>query len=118
MTRAMTTTSGAGRPAVPAEVRRLAEARTVRIRWTDGHVSAYPFAYLRGWCPCAACQGHGNAPHFVEAENTDLAHVAVVGKYALGLTWGDGHDTGIYSYRWLRQLCRCAACAVDATPPA
>jgi len=38
----------------------------------------------------------------------------VVGNYALSIIWGDGHDTGIYSYRWLRQLCACPTCR----PPA
>jgi len=82
----------------------------VRITWDDGHLSEYPFAYLRGWCPCAGCQGHGNEPRHVPASNSDLIRVGVVGNYALGLAWGDGHDTGIYSYRYLRQRCPCAAC--------
>jgi len=100
----------AGRPHVPVEVRRIPEAQLVRITWDDGHLSEYPFAYLRGWCPCAACQGHGNEPRYVPASNDDLVRIGVVGNYALGLTWGDGHDTGIYSYRYLRQRCPCAAC--------
>ena len=94
----------------PAEVRRSVEERQVHIAWTDGHVSDYPFAYLRGWCPCAACQGHGNEPRYIHADNTDLLKIGVVGNYALSFVWGDGHDTGIYSYRWLRQLCACSEC--------
>lgn len=94
-------------PPRPLEVRRLADERRLRIRWSDGHESTYDWAYLRGWCPCAGCQGHGGELHYVHADNTDLAKIAVVGNYALGLTWGDGHETGIYSYRHLRQLCPC-----------
>src|SRR5262249_37405189 len=98
-----------GRPPHPVEVHRMADGRNLRITWSDGHVSDYPFAYLRGWCPCAGCQGHGNERRFVHAPDTQLAHIGVVGKYALSLAWGDGHDTGIYSYRYLRELCPCAA---------
>lgn len=94
----------------PVEVRRLADDRQLRVRWSDGHDSLYPFAYLRGWCPCAGCQGHGGELHFIEADNTDLTKIGLVGNYALGLTWGDGHDTGIYSYRHLRELCPCDPC--------
>jgi DUF971 family protein len=101
----------ARRPPTPVEVRRIAEEKLVRITWTDGHVSDLPFAYLRGWCPCAGCQGHGGEKRYVHAENTDLDAVAVVGKYALQLRWGDGHETGIYSYRYLRELCACPECA-------
>ncbi|MGZ3475873.1 MAG: gamma-butyrobetaine hydroxylase-like domain-containing protein, partial [Polyangiales bacterium] len=33
-----------------------------------------------------------------------------VGDYALALEWGDGHNTGIYTFRYLRDLCRCSQC--------
>ncbi len=94
----------------PVEVRRLSAERAVQIAWSDGHVSRYDFAYLRGWCPCAGCQGHSGERRYIAAENTDLAKIDIVGNYALSLTWGDGHDTGIYSYRYLRELCPCPAC--------
>jgi DUF971 family protein len=92
----------------PVEIRRLAEQRLVRIEWSDGHVSEYPFAYLRGWCPCAGCQGHAGERRFVHADS-DLQTISVVGRYALNPVWGDGHETGIYSYQYLRELCPCCA---------
>lgn len=95
---------------VPLEVRRGPDLRTVRVRWDDGHESEYPWAYLRGWCPCAGCQGHGGDKRFIHAEPSDLQSIVVVGTYALGLTWSDGHETGIYSYRYLRELCACGTC--------
>ena len=98
------------RSPVPTEVRRMADQNQLRITWGDGHTSDYPFAYLRGWCPCAQCQGHGNERRYVHASNTELKNIAVVGSYALSITWGDGHDTGIYSYRYLRELCACPSC--------
>ncbi|HVN86684.1 MAG TPA: DUF971 domain-containing protein [Candidatus Binatia bacterium] len=94
----------------PTEVRRVAEEQLVRVTWADGHVGEYTFTYLRGWCPCALCQGHGGERHFVEVDNPQLASINAVGNYALGLVWADGHDTGIYSYAYLRGLCPCAAC--------
>lgn len=98
------------RPAFPVEVRRVADGRQLRIAWDDGHVSEYPMEHLRGWCPCAVCQGHGGERHFVEGANAELAKVTVVGNYALNIGWADGHDTGIYTYRYLRELCPCPAC--------
>jgi DUF971 family protein len=95
------------RPPHPLEVRRLADERVVRITWSDAHVSDYPFAYLRGWCPCAGCQGHSGDKRYVQAPNTDLRTISQVGRYALNFVWGDGHETGIYSYDYLRQLCPC-----------
>ncbi len=37
--------------------------------------------------------------------------IGEVGNYALRLTWGDGHSTGIYSFAYLRELCACPECA-------
>ena len=101
----------------PVEVHRRADDRVVRITWDDGHVGEYPFAYLRGWCPCAGCQGHGGDKRYVHAANTDLDKISVVGYYALQLRWGDGHETGIYTYQYLRQLCPCETCATAPGAP-
>lgn len=95
----------------PIEVRRDVERRTVHISWSDGHEGIYAFAHLRGWCPCAACQGHSGDKRYIAGGNDDLQRIAPVGRYALTFVWGDGHETGIYAYPYLRQLCQCAQCA-------
>lgn len=94
----------------PTEVRRQATDRGMRVTWSDGHISDYPWNYLRGWCPCASCQGHGGDKRYVHTDNPELVNITVVGKYALSLVWADGHDSGIYSYRYLRTLCACTPC--------
>ena len=43
---------------VLTEVRRLPDGRHLRLTWSDGHSADYEHDYLRGWCPCAMCQGH------------------------------------------------------------
>jgi len=88
----------------------------VRITWSDQHVSEYAYEYLRGWCPCAGCQGHGNTVCFIHVANPQLGTIQVVGNYALSFGWADGHDTGIYSYTYLREKCPCPSCAVPRAP--
>lgn len=87
-------------------------ARATEIDWGDGHKGIYPHAILRGYCPCAGCQGHSGTIKFVEANDAQLQleDLAPVGNYALQLTWFDGHDSGLYSYKYLRQLCHCDEC--------
>lgn len=97
-------------PIYPTEVRRQVTDQVMRVVWSDGHVSDYPWSYVRGWCPCAVCQGHSGEKRYIHNENPQLTNIAVVGKYALSLAWADGHDAGIYSYRYLRDLCRCGQC--------
>jgi DUF971 family protein len=102
----------------PLEVRRDPEQRVVRISWSDGHEGESAFAHLRGWCPCATCQGHSGQKRYVGGNNDDLERIATVGRYALSFVWGDGHETGIYSYPYLRELCQCAQCATPSPSPA
>jgi len=97
----------------PVEVRAPRGARVMEITWSDGHVGVLPHDVLRGFCPCAHCQGHQGPIRFVEGGDLELAVLEEVGSYALRLEWGDGHGTGIYSFSYLRALCSCPACAPD-----
>ena len=95
----------------PVEVRAPRGARTMQIEFADGHQGVYPHELLRGYCPCAQCQGHSGPIRFVAGGDLELLEIAEVGNYALRLTWGDGHASGIYSFGYLRSLCACSACA-------
>ena len=89
------------------------------IRWKDGHHSTWSFGFLRHACPCAVCneerKASGKAPG--EAPPTKASgpfvlyqapprplEVHAVGKYALQFKWNDGHESGIYSWEYLRRL--------------
>jgi DUF971 family protein len=74
------------------------------VSWADGATLRIPNAILRGYCPCAGCQGHGGGVAFVTGHNSDLREIEPVGNYALKLVWGDTHSTGLYSFAYLRQL--------------
>lgn len=97
---------------VPTEVNHVRARDKVRITWSDGHFWEYPLAYLRGYCPCALCQGHGASDEkkFVSVPDAKLAEIRPVGNYALEFRWQDGHNTGIYTFDYLRSLCRCPQC--------
>lgn len=73
------------------------------IEWEDGFQAKLPNRVLRGYCPCARCQGHGAEVRFQES-NAELRDIEEVGRYALRFTWGDGHSEGIYSFEYLRRL--------------
>lgn len=81
-------------------------ARIFTIRWAGGASDALPHSILRGYCPCAGCQGHSGRIAFQAGRDLDLREVKAVGNYALALTWGDGHSSGIYSFDYLHRLGR------------
>ena len=82
------------------------------IDWADGHHGVYPHEILRGYCPCAGCQGHSGEVQFIKPSKIqlELEEIKPVGNYALALFWFDGHSSGIYSYRYLRALCQFDDC--------
>ena len=91
----------------PVEVRHEKAARRLVLDWDDGHQSIYPIDYLRSWCPCAGCQGHAPVARYLDLHGQEIVHVEAVGNYAITPTWADGHNTGIYSFRLLREICPC-----------
>src|SRR5882724_2578990 len=92
------------RSARPTGIKAPHGARTFEVTWADGQIMAYPHEILRGYCPCAGCQGHSGAIRFQEGRNLELREIERVGNYALSFTWGDSHSSGIYSFRYLRVL--------------
>jgi len=100
----------------PTGVRAPHGARVFEISWGDGRTFRLPHRILRGYCPCASCQGHSGGVKFIEAGDPELREVSQVGNYALELSWGDGHATGIYPFRYLRHLSDLYAAHGDALP--
>jgi DUF971 family protein len=94
----------------PTEINHVKAEKTVRITWDDGHVGDYSEEYLRGYCPCALCQGHGAQRRFLPVPDAKLMDIRAVGNYAIDLRWQDGHSTGIYTFDYLRALCPCQSC--------
>ena len=88
-------------------------AQVTEIDWADGHKSVYPHTILRGYCPCAGCQGHSGTISFQERQGSalEIDDLSPVGNYALQITWFDGHGSGIYSFSYLRSLCQCGECS-------
>ena len=78
------------------------------IDWSDGHRSVFPYRWLRGQCPCARCVDEWTGSRTTaEADvpfNVEPVTVGSVGRYALQVVWNDSHDSGIYSYEYLREL--------------
>lgn len=95
---------------LPTEINHVKSRGLVRVTWDDGHVGEYSEEYLRGYCPCALCQGHGGERRFISVPGARLQEIRAVGNYAIEFRWQDGHSTGIYSYDYLRSLCPCATC--------
>jgi ATP-binding protein involved in chromosome partitioning len=90
----------------PEEVK--TENGMVEIRWSDEHVSRYPFRALRQACPCALCVDEWTGQRRTDPErilkSVRPMEIRRVGRYALQFVWSDMHSSGIYTYEMLRSL--------------
>jgi len=81
----------------------------VKITWADDRECRYRAAELRRLCPCAQCVNEWTGERVLKAdtisEQIEIRGLSLVGRYALSFRWSDGHETGIYSFRYLRELC-------------
>lgn len=97
----------------PQELKKLGQEK-FRITWKDGHISEFSFRYLRQNCPCAGCRNEWTGEKILDPESIPLElkglKVNVVGNYALQFVFEDGHQTGIYAFKTLRDLCNCPDC--------
>jgi DUF971 family protein len=93
-------------PLYLVEVRRLPERHQLRLSWSDGHVAEYDYGYLRGYCPCAVCQGHTATEVVYHPPETavEVTKIEPVGNYGIAIAFSDGHGTGIYRFEFLRQI--------------
>lgn len=111
---ALPSTRPALHPPRPVAIAAPHGARTFTIRWDGGLSDSLPHSILRGYCPCAGCQGHSGRITYQTGRDLDLREVKAVGNYALALTWGDGHSSGIYSFDYLYRLGRLLAAYGEA----
>lgn len=99
-------------PALPQRIHR--GEREIVVTWTDAHVATFPARELRLACQCALCQEEMTGTPLLDpaAVPSDIGPVAIalVGSYAIRITWSDGHDSGIYTYEWLTAHCPCEPC--------
>jgi DUF971 family protein len=91
----------------------------VVIEWKDGHTSRWSFPWLRAACPCATCneerEKDGREVGVMKPKPATLLpmyeapprpiDVTSVGKYAIRFKWNDGHEAGLYSWDFLRNVC-------------
>lgn len=104
-------------PAIePREIMQEGDA-TLRITWADGRVCRFEAPGLRRACPCAQCVNEWTGQRVLKPEAVSdeitISDIAIVGRYALNFVWSDRHETGIYSFRYLRELCEGQAATLE-----
>ena len=95
----------------PQQVKILKKDK-LKIIWENSTETILSLKYMRDECPCAGCKGETillktyrpPAPKVITPEMYQVKNLEVVGDYAIQVTWKDGHNTGIYSWDYIKQL--------------
>ena len=88
------------------EIRLRRTTRVLEVSFADGSRYELPFEYLRVHSPSAEVKGHGPGQEVLVLgkENVGVVAVEPVGQYAVKLVFDDGHDTGLYTWKYLHEL--------------
>lgn len=80
----------------------------ISIKWSDHSESRYTAPQLRRACPCAGCvdewTGKKTLQDTTVPDDLTFKHTSIVGRYALNFHFSDGHETGIFSFKFLHSL--------------
>lgn len=78
------------------------------FEWQDGSIARVPAASIRRGCPCAHCVDEHSGRPILDPDSVpqtlEQREVALVGNYAIGITFSDGHRTGIFTWSALRRI--------------
>ncbi|MEQ8307261.1 MAG: DUF971 domain-containing protein [Hoeflea sp.] len=89
----------------PEQLRVSADRRTLNVRFADGRSCELEAELLRVRSPSAEVQGHSPDQRVTVAGKADvtISNVLPVGNYAVRLVFDDGHDTGIFTWKFLSE---------------
>jgi len=90
----------------PTEITLHQQSRELEIAFADGLRNKLSFEFLRVNSPSAEVRGHGIGQEVLQVgkRNVNVLNIEPVGSYAIKIDFDDGHDTGLYSWEYLRHL--------------
>ena len=83
------------------------QSKVLELSYEDGNSYRLPFELLRVLSPSAEVQGHGPGQETLQTGKREvlIANIEPVGHYAVKPSFSDGHESGLYSWAYLRFLC-------------
>lgn len=92
----------------PTEIKLRRQSRMLEVSFDDGSRYELPLEFLRVHSPSAEVKGHGPGQEtlVVGKQDVGISRIEPVGQYAVRLVFDDGHDSGLYSWKYLHELGR------------
>lgn len=92
----------------PTEITLHQQSHELEIAFADGTRHRLPYEFLRVHSPSAEVRGHGPGQEVLQTgkQEVTVLDLEPVGSYAVKIAFDDGHDSGLYSWEYLRHLSR------------
>lgn len=92
---------------IPTDIRLHQKSRIVELAYESGEKFELSHEFLRVFTPSAEARGHGPGQETLQTGKREVSieRIEPVGTYALRFVFSDGHDSGLYSWDYLRHLC-------------
>ncbi len=92
--------------ATPTQIKLHQKSGIIDLTFDDGFAGSLKAEYLRVYSPSAEVKGHGPGQEVLQVgkENVGINHIEAVGQYAIRITFGDGHNSGLFTWDYLYKL--------------
>ena len=92
---------------IPTGIKLRTQSKKLELTYADGQCYSLSCEYLRVHSPSAEVRGHGSDQEVLQTgkQHVGIRAIKPVGNYALQLEFDDDHDTGLYSWDYLHELC-------------
>lgn len=93
---------------IPEDIVVRQQSKVLELVYEGGRSYQLPFEFLRVWSPSAEVRGHGSGQEILQTGKRDVQIVGIdqVGHYAIKPSFSDGHDSGIFTWDYLYEMCQ------------
>ena len=91
---------------LPTDIKLHQKSKRLELSFTDSRIYSFSYEFLRVHSPSAEVRGHSPSQAVLQLDKVSVGvkEVELVGAYALKITFDDGHNTGLYTWDYFREL--------------
>ena len=89
----------------PTQIKLQTQSRCLELSYSDDEKYPLSYEFLRVLSPSAEVRGHGKPVLQIGKKDVIITNLEAAGNYALKITYNDGHDSGLYTWEYLYDLC-------------
>jgi len=91
---------------LPIDIKLHQKSKRLELSFADSRIYSFSYEFLRVHSPSAEVRGHSPSQAVLQLDKVSVGvkEVELVGAYALKITFDDGHNTGLYTWDYFREL--------------